>query len=156
MFMKNVALVLYLLLMPWMLTAGERSTLHRTAIPAEEREIIAVIRGAVEDDSWWQAGNVGEVRAVLSRYYAEPLLSHLSEQAWQFIAQPTDWYSRTTVTHTGIYWQSNREAIVQASLLSEDVTSGEKIRGEADFSLHKTEAGWHITRAVFRWDIPGE
>lgn len=118
----------------------------------EERKLSAVIRGAVEDNSWWQARNREEVKQVLARYYTEPLLSQLTDRAWNFIAYPTDWYWKTVVTGVDIRFRTARKAEVLATLINTDVTNSHSFHGKAHYGLYKTEQGWRIVFVRYNWN----
>ncbi|NHM25566.1 hypothetical protein G7K71_00765 [Desulfofundulus sp. TPOSR] len=117
-----------------------------------QHEIYAIIKGAVEDDSWWQARNRNEVKEKLGRYYAEPMLSEVSERAWDFIARPTDWYCRATVADVSLKYLTSENALLSASLVNTDLVTGQIQKGTGYFSLHKTSSGWRIVSANYRWE----
>ena len=114
--------------------------------------IEALVRAAVEDDSWWEAKNPLELRAMLSRYYAEPLLDEVCERAWPFLSAPTDWYTRTYVTQAVIREIKDGEAKAEVTLKNEDINTGEARQGRGIFFLHKTASGWKIIKADFFWE----
>ncbi len=125
---------------------------HLAANTAQQNEIYAIIKGSVEDDSWWQARNRDEVKEKLGKYYAEPLLSEVSERAWDFIARPTDWYCRAAVTDVSLKYRTSERATVSATLLNTDLVTGQIQKGTGHFSLHKTPLGWRIVSADYRWE----
>lgn len=118
----------------------------------EARDIEAVVRAAVEDESWWKAKDPQQLRAALSRYYAEPLLSEVCGKVWSFLSAPTDWYTHTYVMVTVVQVIKNGEAEAVATLQNKDVITGEVKKGRGIFLLRQTATGWKIIKADFFWE----
>jgi len=117
----------------------------------EESSILAVIKGGVEDNSWWGAKNKADVTLVLSKYYMGKLLEELSEQAWNFVSKPTDWYWQTRVVEIKITNKSEDTALVDADLEILDLITNQKQNGTAQYIIKKTSKGWRIINSLYSW-----
>lgn len=127
------------------------SSIHRDLL-----QIKALVTAAVEDVSWWKAQNPQELREILSRYYADPLLAQVCEGAWSFISLPTDWYNHTYVTQIHVKEKRKGKAVVEATLANEDLNTGTVKEGKGYFHLRKTTSGWKIIKADFSWEGEGD
>ncbi len=123
-----------------------------------KNDLAEVINEGISDNNWWHANSLEEVRTILSRYYTGDLLDQLSQDCWEFIRQPTDWYCRDSLTDIKIIRQDKSRAEVIAPLKDYDLLTGECRAGEAKYILIKTEQGWRICSARYNWpqDSEGE
>jgi len=117
----------------------------------EESNILAVIKGGVEDNSWWEAKSEANVKSVLSRYYTGNLLDTLTEQAWNFVSKPTDWYWETRVVKIKTTTKSKDTALVDADLEILDLITKQKEKGKAQYNIKKTGGGWRIVNVLYSW-----
>ncbi|WP_027357411.1 hypothetical protein [Desulfofundulus thermocisternus] len=136
----------------FLLIRGENHLAVSNPIKMQYDDIYAVVKGAVEDKTWWQARNIYEVREKLGKYYAEPILSAISKRAWNFISQPTDWYVQTFVSAIYITSISTEKVTLKIDMVNKDLISGQIQEGTGYFSLHKTSSGWRIISADYRWE----
>lgn len=116
----------------------------------EKEEILSVVRGGVEDNSWWRAKNRQELEEILSRYYTEPLLHNVSGECWKFIRRPTDWYDKAYLKEARLFLFEG-SVFVEAELELADLNSGRTEKGEAEYLLKKTKNGWRIYSASYHW-----
>lgn len=114
-------------------------------------EILSVVKGAVEDDSWLYARSKDEVKLILSNYYRGSLLDKLTEDVWNFIKEPTDWYSKASVKSCNMEYGDTGRAIVYAVIDVEDVLTGSRQQGSAVFTLEKQNEGWRVIYSSYRW-----
>lgn len=121
------------------------------------KEILSeIIKGGVEDNSWWYSKSKEEVRKILSRYYTGSLLDELSSGAWEFIREPTDWYWQVSLVRMEVLWQTGKRAGVGAVLEGTDLVTGENEEGKAEYILEKTKQGWRISSAEYHWPVSNE
>lgn len=117
----------------------------------ERSNIFAVIKGGVEDDSWWEAKSVTDVKSVLSKYYTGELLEELCGKVWNFVSMPTDWYWQTRVVEIKIVIKTKDMALLDADLEILDVTTNQKEKGGAQYIIKKTGEGWRIVNSSYSW-----
>lgn len=125
--------------------------LDKKPVVTGQAEILPVIKGAVEDDTWLLADDKNEVNRILSKYYSGSLLDKLTEDVWSFIKEPTDWYSKASVKTANIEYYDERRAVVQALIDVEDVLTEGRQQGSAVFTLEKDNTGWRVIYASYRW-----
>jgi hypothetical protein len=153
---KGLIYVLTGILLPGLILvlffAGKQGESAQKIITKEDREEIwAVIRNAVEDNTWWEANNRKEVKKILAQYYAEPLLDKISNDAWNFISQPTDWYWQAHVKKIIIRRQIKDTVLVHADLELTDLISNQIEQGKAEYVMKKTKEGWRIHIVRYQW-----
>lgn len=153
---KKVLTVLLGMIIPgvvmiFLFTDRQGEPAQMTFQEADQKEIRAIVSGAVEDNTWWYAGSEEEVSQILARYYTNPLLAELSADAWQFIREPTDWYWLARVKKMQIEPQKKECASVTAELEITDSTTGEVKQGKAGYALKKTKEGWRIFFVLYQW-----
>lgn len=117
----------------------------------EQEEIRAIIKGGVEDSTWWGAKSKDELRAILVRYYTGPLLDQICADAWAFISKPTDWYWQAYVKKIELHRQAKDIVCAEVELALSDAVTGQIEPGKAEFNLKKTKEGWRIFTALYRW-----
>ncbi|MCL6478349.1 MAG: hypothetical protein K6T65_08020 [Peptococcaceae bacterium] len=115
-------------------------------------ELEAVVRGAVEDRTWMFSKSKQEVYAALGRYFEGALLEDLARESWDFIAEPTDWYSRARLLNMSMLYIDNERAVVEALIGIEDVDTGHNETGKGLFTMSKTVKGWRINYLSLVWD----
>ncbi|MFZ5634159.1 MAG: hypothetical protein ACOY40_15055 [Bacillota bacterium] len=115
-------------------------------------ELEAVVRGAVEDRTWMFSETKQEVYASLGRYYEGVLLEDLVRKSWDFIAEPTDWYSRTRLLGIGILFDDGKRAVAEALIGIEDVDTGHNETGKGLFAMSRTAKGWKINYLSLVWN----
>ncbi|MFZ5597318.1 MAG: hypothetical protein ACOY31_09955 [Bacillota bacterium] len=115
-------------------------------------EIKETVRGAVEDVEWMSCKSKDEVRSVLARYYEGYLLDDITEKSWDFIKEPTDWYSRAKIVDMAIISDDGEKATVEALIGIEDVDSGHNEVGKGLFTMAKSDKGWRINYTSFSWE----
>ena len=115
-------------------------------------QIQAITRGAVEDQSWMYSKSKDEVSAALSRYYTGNLLNDLTFRCWEFIAQPTDWYSIARLEDCKVVFNDGKRAVVESVIGIEDVDTGKNEVGKGLFAIIKTPSGWRVSYACYSWN----
>lgn len=130
---------------------GEALQVH----PADGR-IYQIVSGAVEDNGWMNCRNKKEVRQFLGKYFEGVLLDELTERTWEFIREPTDWYSVYKVVDLKIMFSDGNRALAEALIRIEDVDTGHNESGKGLFAMTRTAAGWRINYACFNWDWQAE
>ncbi len=114
-------------------------------------ELRELIRGAVEDSSWMTSSSEEELRMNLGRHYHGPLLDQLVENAWDSIARPTDWYSRTSLQEMRMLHGGGKRALAEVLIGIEDVDTGHNGTGKGLFAMVKTSGGWRINYFYITW-----
>ncbi len=133
---------------------GEKDSQDNPAGPGTGYHLEAVVRGAVEDQSWMTCRSKEEVYSVLSRYYCGALLDDLARRCWDFIARPTDWYSVASVKEIRVLYDDGSKALVEAVIGIKDVDTGHNETGKAFFALSLTSLGWRVYYASYFWNNP--
>ncbi len=141
MFKKVLAAVLFITLVSTGLTGSEQA--HSNSMETEH-EIINVVKGAVEDTSWFHVSSRQEMEHLMKAYYTGSLLTEISDSAWRFVSTPNDW---EYVVSTGIIEVeviSAQEGTAYAEILETDVLSGCVYSSVVSYSLIKNSDGWKI------------
>lgn len=157
--MKNLKKITFLAFFIMFLFASQalcnESNTNQNVLSAQDEksqeELTGLIRNAIEDNNWLYAKTKKELKENLSLYYTEPLLQEISENAWQFIEQHTDWYSEASLKETKILNLSESRVVIMAYLLDKDITTGEEQAGKCVYTLIQTNAGWRIALAHYQW-----
>lgn len=115
-------------------------------------ELEAVVRGAVEDQSWMKAATREDLQASLGRYFDGILLDHLAGEAWESIARPTDWYSRARLMDMRVLHEDGKRAVAEAVICIEDIDTGHNETGKGLFAMSWTSGGWKINYFNIMWN----
>lgn len=119
---------------------------------APQHELEAVVRGAVEDWSWFYSGTREEVYSALGRYYGGALLEELALKTWEFVSRPTDWHSLARVKEVRVVYFDGKSAVAEAIISIEDVDTGHNETGKGLFAMSMTAAGWRVFYASYSWN----
>ncbi len=123
------------------------------ALNSEKEEINTLLRGALEDNSWMAASSVDELRLILGRYYTDPLLTELVNNTWEFISKPTDWYGQAKLENFEVIRYDSYETEVRAEISETDLIYGDKLRGEAIYTIQNTSEGRKVASAQYYWNM---
>ncbi|MFZ5647170.1 MAG: hypothetical protein ACOY30_06070 [Bacillota bacterium] len=123
---------------------------------ANHAEIYKTVSGAVEDNGWMTCRSKEEVRSFLSRYFEGFLLDELTEKTWNFIKEPTDWYSLARVVDLKILYSDGNRAVAEAIIRIEDVDTGHNEFGKGLFAMTYKGEGWKINYVCFNWGTQSE
>ena len=123
-----------------------------SSLVLSKTQIEAIIRGAVEDQTWMYSRSRGEVDAVLSKYFTGNLLNDLTLRCWEFIDEPTDSYSIARLEDLQVVYNDEKRAVAEAVISIEDVDTGHNEVGKGLFTLLKTPDGWRISYACYSWN----
>ncbi len=136
-----------------------QKNLHLDLTEEDRQEITMIIKGAVEDNSWWEAASECVLRQSLARYYTGPILNEISSEAWKFICKPTDWYWPAFVKEIKIcrYTRNGLSTAVEiveaeAKLEIKDLVLCQTEQGKAVYALKKTGEGWRIFFVRYDWN----
>ncbi len=114
-------------------------------------ELEAVVRGAVEDQSWIYSKTREDLSSALSRYYGGLLLEDLVCRSWEFVRRPTDWYSTASLKEIRVLYDDGKRAVVEAVISIEDVDAGHNETGKGLFAMLRTPGGWRVYYASYSW-----
>jgi len=114
------------------------------------------VRGAVEDLGWMTAESKQEVYSLLRRYFGGNLLDDLTEKCWDFIKEPTDWYSVAKLTDLKVLSNDGKRAVVEALIRIEDVDTGYTETGKGLFTMKAVGEEWIINYMDIHWVKQGE
>lgn len=124
--------------------------------PVNQSDIYEIVRGAVEDSGWMSCRSKNEVRQFLGRYFEGVLLDDLTERTWEFIREPTDWYSVYKVADLKIMCSDGKRALAEALIRIEDVNTGHNDFGKGLFAMTHGSGGWRINYVCFNWGRQAE
>lgn len=157
--MKLIRLVMLIFMVLFLISFGISVEWREKTIEAQagtlvlsEAGIETVIRGAVENQSWMYSQSREEVSSSLSRYFIGDLLSDITNRCWDFIDEPTDWYSVARLEDVTILFNDDTRAVAEAIICIEDVDTGHNEVGKGLFTLVKTNVGWRISYASYSWN----
>ena len=154
MLIKKMAMIILLLLISAALYPAVIENKGFAANQDDMEEIRAVIKGAVEDDSWLYASDVTHIQKILSKYYQGELLKNLVRDAWEFKSKNTDWYSSArlvSITPKQLY---DGGAMILAVIDVEDCITGCRQTGSAVYDITDSgDEGWRIVNVVYRWNV---
>ncbi len=114
-----------------------------------EESVIQVVVRALAADDFFGADSKPELRTILERTYAGPLLDKLTDAVWE--ARNTDNCGGARVTEWLAISVNGETAVVKASVEALDWASGRYDYGTALFTLTYTVAGWRIVQADYHW-----
>lgn len=134
--------------------AGENAPQNDLDRQGSGNDLEAVVRGAVEDQSWMTCRTKEEVYSVLSQYYCGVLLDDLARRCWDFIALPTDWYSIASLKEMRLLYDDGSKALAEAVIGIEDVDTGHNETGKALFAMSRNPSGWRVYYASYSWNNP--
>lgn len=117
-----------------------------------QNELEVVVRGAVEDQSWMTSATEEELRTNLGRYFDGVLLDSLVQRSWDFIARPTDWYSRYHLMEMKVLYEDGKRAVAEALISIEDLDTGHTETGRGLFAMRRTSGGWKIYYFSIMWN----
>ena len=149
---KKVHIIILLILASTAIYPAVIENSRCAADQGDMKEIRAVIKGAVEDDSWLYAGDADYIEKILGNYYEGQLLKKLSRDAWEFNKKNTDWYSRAVLVSINVKQQDNNQATVMAVIDVEDCTTGGRQRGSAVYHISKESGKWRIFNVSYMWN----
>ncbi len=149
---KKVYIIIILILASTAIYPAVIENSRCDADQGDMKEIRAVIKGAVEDDSWLYAGDAGCIEKILGNYYEGQLLKKLSRDAWEFKKKNTDWYSRAVLVSINVKQQDDNQATVTAVIDVEDCTTGGRQRGSAVYHINKESGKWRIFNVSYIWN----
>ncbi len=116
-----------------------------------DQELLDVIKGAVEDDRWLFVKSPEMARCVLAQYYTGQLLEENTQQVWETVKYPTDWYWKAAAQNIKVISNNGKEAVATAEILDYDLITGEIKHGQAKYFLLNTEKGWRVAEAKYQW-----
>ncbi len=116
------------------------------------QELDNLIMCAVHDESWMYAKSPEETKEILSKYYAEPLLSKLTMSCWEFIEEPTDWYSKTSLEFFDIMENRDNEASGRVVVRIEDVDTGKSENIKGFFIFRRQSGKWKVYDYHYVWN----
>jgi len=114
------------------------------------------VRGSIEDQSWMTSVSKQEVHSLLKRYFAGNLLEDLTEKCWDFIKEPTDWYSEAKVIDMKVLYNDGKRAVVEALIRIEDVDTGHNEIGKGLFTMNSAGDQWRINYMAIQWGMQSE
>jgi len=114
------------------------------------------VRGSIEDQSWMTSGSKQEVHSILKRYFEGDLLEDLTEKCWDFIKEPTDWYSEAKLIDMKVLYNDGKRAVVEALIRIEDVHTGHNETGKGLFTMNSAGDEWRINYMVIQWGTQAE
>lgn len=124
--------------------------------PLNNGEIYKTVAGAVEDTGWMICSSKEEVNSFLGKYFVGFLLEETAVRTWDFIKEPTDWYSVARVVEMKILYSDADRAVAEAVIRIEDVDTGHTDFGKGLFAMIHTKDGWRINYLCFNWGSQAE
>ena len=122
-----------------------------SVVSLEKQDLRETVRGSIEDESWLRAKSREEVHTILGKYFEGLLLDDLTQESWEFIAEPTDWYSRAKLLDLVVLSDDGKRSVSEALISIEDLDTGHNGFGKGLFCLVKTDRGWRINYVAFSW-----
>jgi hypothetical protein len=153
MFIRKMAIITILILISTALYPAVIENRGYAANQDDMEEMKAVIKGAVEDDSWLYASDAAHIHNILGKYYKGELLENLTRDAWEFKSKNTDWYSSARLVSIAPKQLYNGGATVLAVIDVEDCTTGGRQTGSAVYDItYNVDEGWRIVNVIYKWN----